>query len=154
VDLRRLRAGEWLAAAGGMVLIGSLLVLPWYEADSGEVTGFEVFSIVDILLTLIGALAIALAILQATRNSPAMPVAAGVLCVPCGFVGFVLVLYRLLDEPGVPGADAVVDVRLGAYLGLLALAAITAGGWLSMGNEHVRHLPPGPEPELRPAPHG
>jgi hypothetical protein len=154
VDLRRLRAGEWLAAAGGVLVVGSLLLLPWYEAGSGEVTGFEVFSIVDILLTLIGALAIALAVLQATQDSPAMPVGAGVLCVPVGFVGFVLVLYRLLDEPGVPGGDPVVDVRLGAYLGLLAMAAIAAGGWLSIQNEHVRHLPPGPEPELRPAPNG
>jgi hypothetical protein len=136
------------------VVVGSLLLLPWYEADSGEVTGFEVFSIVDLLLTLIGALAIALAVLQARQVGPAMPVAAGVLSVPCGFVGFVLVLYRLLDEPGVPGAGAAVDVRLGAYLGLLAMAAIAAGGWLSIQNEHVRHLPPGPEPELRPAPHG
>jgi hypothetical protein len=154
VDLRRLRAGEWLAGAGGVLLIGSLLLLPWYEADSGEVTGFEVFSIVDILLTLIGGLAIALAFLQATQDSPAMPVGAGVLCVPLGFAGFALVLYRLLDEPGVPGGDAVVDVRLGAYLGLLAMAAITAGGWLSIATEQVRGLPPGPEPELRPAPHG
>ena len=152
MDLRRLRAGEWLAAAGGVVVVGSLLMLPWYEADSGEVTGFEVFSIVDILLTLIAALAIALAVLQTTQDSPAMPVAAGVLCVPCGFVGFVLLLYRLLDEPGVPGGDAVVDVRLGAYLGLLAMAAIATGGWLSLANEQVRGLPPDREPELRPAP--
>jgi hypothetical protein len=154
VDLRRLRAGEWLAGAGGLLLIGSLLLLPWYEADSGEITGFEVFSIVDILLTLISLLAIALPVLQATQDSPAMPVGAGVLCVPLGFAGFVLVLYRLLDEPGVPGGDAVVDVRLGAYLGLLAMAAITAGGWLSIATERVRGLPPAPEPELRPAPHG
>ena len=43
-------------------------------------------------------------------------------------------------------------MRAGAYLGLLATAALTAGAWLSLADEHVRGLPPGPEPELRPAP--
>jgi hypothetical protein len=43
-------------------------------------------------------------------------------------------------------------VRPGAWLGLAATLAVTAGGWLSMAAEYVRGLPPGPEPELRPAP--
>ena len=30
MDLRRLRAGEWLAAAAGVALVVSLF-LPWYE---------------------------------------------------------------------------------------------------------------------------
>jgi hypothetical protein len=29
---------------------------------------------------------------------------------------------------------------------------LTVGGWLSIADERVRHTPPGPEPELRPAP--
>jgi hypothetical protein len=148
VDLRRLRAGEWLAGAGGVLLLVSL-ALPWYQADGGDVSGYEAFSIVDILLVVVAAVAIALALLQATRTTQALPVAFGVLTVTVGVIGTLLTLYRLIDDPG-----EVSGPRLGAWLGLVAVAALTAGGWMSLANEHVSNIPPGPEPELRPAPRG
>jgi hypothetical protein len=141
MSLRRLRAGEWLAAAGGAGLLVAL-ALPWY----GGQTGFESLAVIDVLLVLLALLAIALAVLQVTQDAPALPVGAGVLTVTFGAIGVLLVLYRLVDAPG-PG-----DVRPGAWLGLAAALAVTAGGWLSMAAEHVRGLPPGPEPELRPPP--
>jgi drug/metabolite transporter (DMT)-like permease len=144
VDVRRLRAGEWLAAAAAILLIVSLL-LPWYDTRSG----FETLSVIDILLVLVAGVALALAILQATQTSPALPVAFSVLTVTAGLIGVLLVLFRLIDAPG-----SNLDVAAGAWLGLAAVAALTAGGWLSLANEHARHLPPGPEPELRPAPGG
>jgi Na+-driven multidrug efflux pump len=152
VDLRRLRAGEWLALVAGIALIVSLF-LPWYdtvllgtESDDGVGTGFEAFAIVDILLVLVAAVAIALAVLQATQTSPTLPVAFGVLTVVVGTIGTLVTIFRLIDAPGVNGP------AWGAWLGLAAVVALTAGGWLSIKNEHVRHVPPGPEPELRPAP--
>jgi len=144
VDLRRLRAGEWLALAGGVLLIASLF-MTWYD----DLSGFEALSVIDILLVLIAAVAFALAILQATQTSPSLPVAFGVLSVTIGAIGVLLVLFRLIDAPGDVGGPAA-----GVWLGLVAAVAITVGGWRSLANEHVPHLPPGPEPELRPAPHG
>jgi drug/metabolite transporter (DMT)-like permease len=142
MDVRRLRASEWLAAAAGVALIVSLF-LPWYD----DVSGFAAMSIIDVLLVLVAAVGITLAILQATRTTPALPVAFGVLTVVTGAIGVLLVLFRLIDSPGDVGGPAT-----GAWLGLVAAVALTAGGWTSLANEHVRHLPPGPEPELRPAP--
>jgi len=142
VDLRRLRAGEWLAAAGGVALIVSLLALAWH----GDASGFEAFAVIDVLLALIAVVAIALGVLQATQDGPGKPVAAGVLSVPLGFLGVLLVLYRLVDEPDAGSAQA------GAFVGLAAAVAITAGGWLSIATERVRGLPPDVEPELRPSP--
>jgi hypothetical protein len=127
VDLKRLRVGEWLAAAGGIALIVSLVI-----GGTGS-------TVIDVLLAALAVVALALGVLQATQTSPAKPVAAGVLTVTFGAVGVLLVVIRLI----VAGDD---------WLGLLATAAITAGGWLSIGNEHVRGLPPGPEPEVRPSP--
>ena len=144
MDLRRLRAGEWIALAGGVLLLVSLF-MPWYD----DVTGFEVLSVIDILLVLVAAVGVALAVLQAIQTSPALPVAFGVLSVTIGAIGVLLVLFRLIDAPGDVGGPAA-----GAWLGLAASVAITAGGWRSLANEHVPHLPPGPDPELRPAPHG
>ena len=142
MDLRRLRFGEWLALAGGVLLIVSLF-LPWY----GDVSGLEAMSVIDILLVLVAAVAIALPILQATQTAPTLPVAFGVLTVTVGAIGVLLVLFRLIDSP-----DEVGGVAAGAWLGLVAVVALTVGGWRSLANEHVPHLPPGPEPELRPAP--
>jgi hypothetical protein len=126
--LKRLRAGEWLAAAGGVALVTSLF-MKW---DDGLGT------VVGVLLGALAVLAILLGALQATRTSPAGPLAAGVLCTVFGFIG---VLLALLNLPG-PGA----------FLAVIATVAITAGGWLSLADESVRGLPPGPEPELRPSP--
>lgn len=150
MDLRRLRAGEWLAAAAA-VATSVVLALPWYGARGREatVTGFESFTIIDVLLVLFAAVGLALAILQATRTSPSLPVAFGVLTVAAGFLSVLLVLYRLINEPG---PDEFIEVRATAWLGLVAAVLLTAGGWLSIANEHVRHVPPGPEPELRPTP--
>jgi hypothetical protein len=150
VDLRRLRAGEWLAAVGA-VGVPVTLALPWYgvRAREATVTGFESFGVIDVLLMLCAAVGLTLAVLQATRTSPALPVAFGVLTVAVGLIAVLLVLYRLVNEPG---PDAFLDVRSGAWLGFAAVVALTAGGWLSIQNERVRHVPPGPEPELRPAP--
>jgi hypothetical protein len=151
VDLRRLRAGEWLAAVGGLALIVSLL-LPWYGAGLPIVredsrTGFEALSVIDAALVLLALPGVALAGLQATQDGPAKPVAAAVLCVPAGALATLLVAFRLIDVPG----DGL-EVREGAWLALAATIAITAGGWLSLAAEYVRGLPPGPEPELRPSP--
>jgi hypothetical protein len=158
MDLRRLRLGEWVAAAGGVVLIGSLFST-WYGTsvsvgDSGlelrvGFSAWELFDLLDVVLVLIGLTAIALAVLQATRDSPAMPVGAGVLTVVLGALGAILVAYRIIDQPG---PNELIEVRAGAWVGLAAALAITVGGWESIRNERVRGLPPDPEPELRPAP--
>jgi hypothetical protein len=146
VDLRRLRAGEWIAAAGGTALIVSLL-LPWYGGPTETLTGYQALSVIDILLTLIALLGIALAVLQVTQDTPAKPVAAGILAVLFGALGVLLVLFRLIDAP----SDGL-DVRAGAWLGLVAAITLTVGGWRSIAAEYVRGLPPDPEPELRPTP--
>jgi hypothetical protein len=150
VKLIRLRAGEWLAAAAA-IAVPIALALPWYGARAREetVTGFESFTVIDVLLLLAAAVALTLALLQATQDSPTLPVAFGVFTVVAGIIAVLLTLYRLVNEPG---PDEFIDVRLGAWLGLAATAALTAGGWLSIAKEHVRGLPPGPEPELRPSP--
>lgn len=144
MDLRRLRLGEWIALAGGVLLVVSLF-MPWYD----DVSGFRALSIIDVLLVLVAAVGIALAVLQATQTTPALPVAFGVLSVVTGAIGVLLVVFRLIDSPGDVGGPT-----SGAWLGLVAAVAIIAGGWRAIANEHVPHLPPGPEPELRPAPHG
>jgi hypothetical protein len=150
MDLSRLRLGEWLVAAGGVALIASL-ALDWYGARgrADALSGFESFSVVDVLLVALAALAIGLAVAQATRRSPTVPVAAAVLTVVFGIAGVLLVAYRIVNQPG---PNEFVDVRAGAWVGLAAAAAVLAGGWESLRNEHVPGEGPPADVELRPAP--
>jgi hypothetical protein len=142
LDLRRLRAGEWLAGAGGIGLIASLF-LPWFDGESG----YEALTVVDVLLTPIALLALALPVLQATRDSPALPVAAAVLTATFGIAGVLLVLFRIVDDPWA-GAER----DTGIWIGLASAVAIEVSGWMSLDDEYVEGLPPDAEPELRPAP--
>jgi hypothetical protein len=148
--VRRLRAGEWLAAAGGIALIASLLV-PWYgaRARAETFTGFESFTVVDLYLVPVAVLGVALAVLQATRRGPVLPVGAGVLIVPLGAIAVLLVAYRIANQPG---PNEFVDVRAGAWIGLAAAVAVLAGGWLSIREERVPGEDPPEDVELRPAP--
>ena len=127
--LKRLRAGEWLAAAGGVLLVAAL------------VAGGTWSVVVDVLLAGLAVLALALAVLQATQTTPAKPLAAGVWTVVLGVLCVLLGLVAIL-----------VESESSAFLALAATVVITVGGWRSLANEHVRGLPPGPVPELRPSP--
>jgi hypothetical protein len=145
VDLRRLRAGEWLACVGGTALIVALF-LPWYEGTE-PVTGYEALTVVDILLTLLALLALAIPVLQATQEVPSKPVGAGILTVVFGALGTLIVVFRLIDAP----ADGL-EVRAGAWVGFAATVLITVAAWRSLAAEYVRGLPPDIEPELRATP--
>ena len=145
MDLRRLRAGEWIAGVAGVALIVALF-LPWYERDAA-VSGYQALTVIDVLLTLLALLALALPVLQATQDAPNKPVGAGVLAVVFGALGVLLVLFRLIDAP----ADEL-EVRAGAWIALLATVGITVGSWRSIAAEYVRGLPPDLEPELRATP--
>jgi hypothetical protein len=150
MDLRRLRAGEWLAAASGVALLVSLF-LPWYggpgQADGavcigaysdltrGSLTcatasGWESLSAIDVVLALIAACAVLVAVVTATHAVPAVPVALSALVSLVGLVGLILVLLRLLDLPDWAGGR-----EWGIWLALASTVGIIAGTMLAMREE-------------------
>jgi hypothetical protein len=143
VELSRLRPGELIAAAGGVALL-VVMFLDWYAAGgttsvggqsisvSVGFTAWEAFGITDILLALAALIAIGLAVLTATRRSPALPVAASVITATTGILATLLVLYRILNQPG---PNEFIEVKFPAFLGFLCVLAILAGGWHSMRDE-------------------
>jgi len=144
------RPGEVLAAVGGAALIASLFG-DWYgaRARAAGATGWQAFGILDVLLTLLALMAFALLAAQATRRTPALPVALAVLTSTAGLVAVLLVLYRLIDQPG---PNEFFEVRAAAWMGLAATAAVFGGAWWSLTDERPRLEPAEPEPELRAAP--
>ena len=158
VELSRLRPGELIAAAGGVALL-VVMFLEWYAAGgttkvagrditiSVGFTAWEAFGITDILLALAALIAIGLAVLTATRRSPALPVAASVITATTGILATLLVLYRILNQPG---PNEFIEVKLPAFLGFLCVLAIAAGGWRSMRDESWEDAPV--PTDVRPAP--
>jgi hypothetical protein len=177
MSLSRLRTGELLAGAGAAGLF-ALLFLDWFESttvgigagfrpiDALHTTGWGSLGwfLVAMLVVLIVA-ATALVVTTARGGPVALPVAAGVLTALFGMLCFLVLLLRVLTQPGL-GVDApnhLVDIRPAAYLGLLATLGTAAGAWVSIADERTdaagsaytpppaRPAPP-PEPEAEAAP--
>jgi hypothetical protein len=151
--MRYLRDGEWIAGAGALALIASLF-LHWYGADGvgfppgwtvyapgAEATGWQAFGVLDVVLVLLALVPLTLVVLQATRESPALPVAFSVFSVLAGGLATLLILLRIIDQPG---PNELVSVQAGAWLGLLAALLLTGGAYRSLRVESVpgRPLPP------------
>jgi hypothetical protein len=147
VNPRWLKPGDWLAGLGGLVLIVSLF-LAWYTVSGHNLTGWQSFSVIDVLLCLAGLLGVALAVATAVRRTPAVPVALGVLTGPIGALATLLVLIRIVDPPG---PNEFISLCAGAWIALAGALAMTAGAWWSLGDERNRGVP-GVPVEARPAP--
>jgi carbon starvation protein CstA len=146
--MRRLRDGELIAGAGGLALLAAMF-LHWYGTGLRivrfEVTAWQAFGVLDVVLALLALVPLALVVLQATRRSPAIPVAFSVFTALAGALAALLILYRIVNQPG-PNDE--VEVQAGAWLGLLAALVIAGGGWRSMRVEPVPGTPLPPIEDL------
>jgi hypothetical protein len=147
-DTTRVRLGDLVAAASGLVLFIALF-LNWYSASvngplggsvSGGVSGWEVLSFIDILLFIIAIIAVGLAVARMANAFPRMAVSPGLLVLGVGVLATLLVLFRLLVLPGdlgdvndLPGVD--VGRSIGIFIALIAALGITAGGWITWTEE-------------------
>jgi hypothetical protein len=129
----RLRDGELIAGAGGVALLAAMF-LHWYAAGLAEATAWQAFGVLDVVLALLALVPLGLVVAQASRESPSIPVALGVLTTLAGALAALLILYRIANQPG---PNELVDVQLGAWLGLLAAAVIGVGGFRSLRVEPV-----------------
>jgi hypothetical protein len=149
VELSRLRQGDVIAGVGGVALLVTMF-LNWYSAGGSAtfqgrqiqvslgLTAWEAFSVTDLILALTAVSGIALAVLTASRRSPALPVAAGVITATLGALATLLVFYRILNQPG---PNEFLEVKLGAFLGFLAVLAVAVGGYRAIQDEEGEDAP-------------
>lgn len=143
MDFSKLRTGELIAAVSGVLLI-IVMFFSWYGIGgaAGSILGaanidttvnaWKAFDFIDILLFITALVAIGAAVLAASGRSVALPVAASVVVTVLGIIVALLVLYRIINQPG---PNDVIDVKFGAYLGFLTCLGIAIGGFLSMADE-------------------
>ena len=162
--LRRLRAGEWLAAAGAVALLVALF-LDWFEVqvrarqtetagrfvtDAPATTGWSSLGwLLVVVLVVVLALAAWLAAATAGDAPVSQPVMAAVLLSTLAPVALVALAVRVAIAQ--PGADDAVAAQPGAYVGLAALAVVVAGAWRSIADERTgapesAYTPPPPRP--------
>ena len=158
--MRRVRAGELVAGAAGVVLLAAMF-LNWYsvtneilfgaaDRQTRGVNAWGAFSVVDVLLALVALLGVALALSEVVGRGPALPVALGVITTTLALAGTLLLAYRILNQPG---PNDLISVEAGAYVGLLASLGVFLGAWLSLSDERPRPSdPPPPVPQRRPTP--
>jgi hypothetical protein len=151
MDFSKLRTGELVAAAGGVVLLVAMFAIDWYEVTGfggvieqfGEAFGVDtgvkawdgqgfLGTIANLVILAAAVSAIALAILTATSRTVALPVAASAITAGLGIAAVVMVLGRMVFQPG---PNEVVDLRFGILLALIGAAVIAYGGWRSMQEE-------------------
>jgi hypothetical protein len=174
--MNRLRAGEWVAAAGAVGLF-IVLFFDWFAVSiehpppdpasgvlalldgivTGSLSGWANLGwFMDVLLCVAIVGGLSLSYMTAKRTSPAWPVGAAVLTVGLGALIALALALRLLDLGGDTDLrfddKLVTSVQLPAYLGLLFMVLIPLGGFLSLKDERTdspearAYTPPAPRP--------
>ena len=143
--MRRLRQGERLALLSGVAL-AVLLALDWFFLSTPDArigaheSGIRSLGWFAELLLIAAILAsVTLTFLTLTQRPPAHAVIAAVVTWILGLVALIVIAVRLIWQPtlGVDATAADVDVEIPAFLGLVAAAGITLGGWLALADERT-----------------
>jgi hypothetical protein len=139
-EFSRLRRGELIAGVGGIILLASLLLAPWYGSSAAaalggpsSASGWSTLSILRWLILLDALTAVALALSQAALRAPALPVSLSVVSTVLGVPTVIALIYRVLIN--LPGPEHLIDQRFGAFAGLIAAAAIVYGSFTSLRKE-------------------
>jgi bacteriorhodopsin len=138
----RLRWPEWVIGAGGLLLLFSTFVLPWYQLTRStpgpppkffvEVSqnGWHGVTHARWLLLVTILAAFAVVFFQARQRAPALPIAATVFAVPLAALTVLWLIYRVWINPA-GGRE------IGGWIGLLSAAAIVYGGYKSIRTEGI-----------------
>src|SRR5436305_7871596 len=123
-DLSRLGRGEWIVGAGSLVLLASMLLLPWFGGTL-TVDGWNGLSHFRWLAVVMLAMSLALLFFAATRRAPALPVTLSLFVAVLGAATTAWLIYRVAIDP-------TAGRKLGGWIGLAGSAAITYGGISAM----------------------
>ena len=143
MDTNKLRPSEIVGCIAGVILVLSLLFLPWYDlaenperaagngfiCGTGEYscTGFETFPILRWLL--IGAAAAPLILAWIVVRGHKLSWPPGEMTMVVGFTAFVLIFYNgIIDPPGSQIEEIGVTEATGYYVALLGSIGIAGAG--------------------------
>lgn len=150
MDLNKLRTGEKIAGAAGIALLLIMFIFKWFGLEvSSSFGGFGgggvsrnawgSYGFIDIILFITVIAAVALAALAASSTEVNLPVALSAIVAGLGILSVILIIISLISPPNFSGVDLPNGVdktrKIGAFLGLIAAAAVAYGGWVAMQEE-------------------
>jgi hypothetical protein len=126
---------------GGVAVLG-VMFLDWYERGPVAINAWESFAVNDVILALAAVMAIAAFVLTVTQPTAAVPLALASLTTLVSILALVLVTVRVIWTPDADGRE------IGAWLGLVATAVLTAGCLASIRDERLPRPEHAVEPRL------
>lgn len=151
MDFTVLNRGEKIAGISGILLILIMLIFDWFGLKftggvgavgvtaEGARNAWGSYGFTDIVLFITALAAIALAALAASDAEFGLPVALSAIVTGLGIISLILVVISLISPPdfglNLSGSGVDHTRKIGAFLGLIAVAAVTVGGYLSMQEE-------------------
>jgi Mn2+/Fe2+ NRAMP family transporter len=149
-DLSRLRRADQIVGGGAIALFIFMFFFKWYGISSniGTISGVNLNASYSgwhtftnsrwiWLLTIIVAL-VSLVMVAGSRKLDG-PLQASLMVAALGALSTLLILYRIVHHPtasaSAGGFHASAGIKIGIWLGLIAAAAITYGGYLQMQAE-------------------
>jgi hypothetical protein len=150
LDLSRLRRCDRVIGAGALALLVILFLFKWYGVSShasvggvsfsASANGWHTFTNSRWLWLVTIVVALAAVWVQADQRGLALPGKPGELVGGLGALSMIFILYRIINHPTATASTTVAGVhytassgiKLGIWLGLIAAAAITYGGYLAM----------------------
>ena len=139
----------------GAVALFVLLFADWFKGGGVSCSGWSSLGwALDVLLVALLAMVVVTIGTLVTRAKVAIAIGAAVLTSALAIITLVIALLRVLvfqPDLGLGLGNAAVTVQVAGYLGLVALAAIVAGGWIAIGDERTdapdsAYTPPPPRP--------
>jgi hypothetical protein len=143
----RVRGGEWIVGLSSLALLVVMFFVPWYgltgtfaaTAQSlGQSTSSDGWVGVGglrwllLLVILVGLLSMWF---QATRPAPALAVSFTVAAVPLATLAVIGLIFRVLIDP--PSPSGYLEVKGGAYAGLVLSIAILVGAYVSLREDGI-----------------
>ena len=155
LDFSRLRRPEWLIGIAGLLLLTSLVLMPWYSLvlvsgparlkyySTSSVDGWHGLTHARWLVLVTALVAFAVVFFQARERAPALPVAMTVILGPLAALALVWLIVRVWISP--PGGR-----EIGGWIGLLSTAALAYGSYSSLRLEGIAEQDgPGEIPTVR-----
>jgi hypothetical protein len=152
-DISRLRRSDQIVGGGAIALFIFLFLFKWYGASASTSVGgislgsslngwhsFTTSRWIWLITIIVGLGAVAL---RAGQRELSLPVQPSVIIAGLGALSTLLILYRIIHHPSGGASGGVglghfsysYGIKIGIWLGLLAAAAITYGGYLAMRAE-------------------
>lgn len=144
MDVNRLSTGEKIAGVSGILLF-IFMFFDWFTASASNGfisisvggSAWDAMEVIPIILMIAIVAAVGVAVVRLTDAVFEPAISMNAVVAVLGAISVLLILYRIISPPDSGISEISVDPAVGIFLGLIAAAGITFGGYRAMQEEGV-----------------